>query len=63
MCFLKDGDFLFKKRRFLAQNTKKVDCAAQIKLREVILFPDYKVERSYLLLNRAQRPYKINGVN
>ena len=61
MCFLKDGDFLFKKRRFLAQNTKKVDCAAQI--REVILFPDFKVERSYFLLNRAQRPYKINGVN
>ena len=44
--FLKDGDFLFKKRRFLVQNTKKVDCAAQIKPREVIMFPDYKVKRT-----------------
>ena len=44
--FPKDCDFLLKKRRFLVQNTKKVNCTAQIKLREVIKFPDYKVGKT-----------------
>ena len=39
-------DFVFKKRRFLVQDTRKVDCTAQIKMREVLVFPEYKVSRS-----------------
>ena len=60
MCFLKNGNFLLKKRHFLAQNAKKSGLCSPKKLRdpqtivcrEVVLLPDYKVER----------PYKINGV-
>ncbi|XP_015750512.1 PREDICTED: uncharacterized protein LOC107330406 [Acropora digitifera] len=36
-------DFVFKKRRFLVQDTRKVDCTAQIKMREVLVFPEYKI--------------------
>ena len=36
-------DFVFKKRRFLVQDTRKVDCAAQIEMREILAFPEYKV--------------------
>jgi len=32
-----------KKKRFLAQPTKKANCPARLKLREVVAFPDYKV--------------------
>ena len=39
-------DFVFKKGRFLVQDTRKVDCTAQIKMREVLVFPEYKVSGS-----------------
>lgn len=41
--FFQDGDFTFKKNRFLAQPSKKANCPARLKLREIIIFPDYKV--------------------
>ena len=34
---------LKKKNRFLAQPSKKANCPARLKLREVVAFPDYKV--------------------
>lgn len=40
-----DGDFTFKKNRFLAQPSEKANCPARLKLREVIAFPDYKIEK------------------
>ena len=41
--FFQDGDFTFKKNRFLTQPSKKANCPARLKLREVIAFPEYKV--------------------
>ena len=40
---LQDGDFVLKKNRFLAQPSKKANCSARLKLREVVVFPAYKV--------------------
>ena len=31
-------DFVFKKIRFLVQDTRKFDCKAQIKMREILFF-------------------------
>ena len=36
-------DFVFKKRRFLVQDTRKFDCKAQIKMREILFFSENKV--------------------
>ena len=36
-------DFVFKKRRFLVQDTRKFDCKAQIKMREILFFAEHKV--------------------
>ena len=40
-----DEDFAFKKYRFLAQPSKKANCPARLKLREVVTFPHYKVNQ------------------
>ncbi|CAB4019209.1 Calcium-responsive transcription factor, partial [Paramuricea clavata] len=39
----KNEDHDCPKRRFLPQNTVKFDCPAQIRLSEVIIYPDYKI--------------------
>ncbi|CAH3135021.1 unnamed protein product, partial [Pocillopora meandrina] len=36
-------DFVFKKIRFLVQDTRKFDCKAQIKMREILFFSENKV--------------------
>ena len=36
-------DFILKKRRFLAQDTRKSHCKAQIKMREILFFSENKV--------------------
>jgi hypothetical protein len=41
---LQNEDHDCPKRRFLPQNTVKFDCPAQIRLSEVIKYPDYKVK-------------------
>ena len=38
-------DFVFKKRRFLVRDTRKFDCTAQIKMREIFFFfPEHNVQ-------------------
>ncbi|XP_066016092.1 calcium-responsive transcription factor-like [Pocillopora verrucosa] len=37
-------DFVFKKRRFLVQDTRKFDCKAQIKMREILFFAEHKIQ-------------------
>ena len=36
-------DFVFKKIRFLVQDTRKFDCKAQIKMQEILFFPENRV--------------------
>ena len=36
-------DFVFKKIRFLVQDTRKFDCEAQIKMQEILFFSENKV--------------------
>lgn len=37
-------DFPFKKKRFLVQDTKKFGCHAQIIVKDVLKFPEFKVK-------------------
>nr|XP_020447011.1 COP9 signalosome complex subunit 9 isoform X1 [Monopterus albus]XP_020447012.1 COP9 signalosome complex subunit 9 isoform X1 [Monopterus albus] len=39
------GDQVHKKRRFLAQDTKKIGCPAELKVTRVATFPDHKIEK------------------
>ena len=50
------ADFVFKKKIFLVQDTRNVDCTAQIKTREVLAFPEYKVSRSEKTIFAVYRP-------
>ena len=47
-------DFVFKKIRFLVQDTRKFDCKAQIKMGEILFFSENKV---------VLRMYKQNKCN
>ena len=52
-------DFVFKKRRFLVQDTRKFDCKAQIKMREILFFSENKV---VLLMYKQNKCNLINQI-
>ena len=51
-------DFVFKKIRFLVQDTRKFDCKAQIKMREILFFSENKV---VLLMYKQNESGLINN--
>ena len=52
-------DFVFKKIRFLVQDTRKFDCKAQIKMREILFFSENKV---VLLVYKQNKSGLINQI-
>ena len=38
-----DGDFIFNKKLIPYATVQKANCPSRLKLREVVAFPDYKV--------------------
>ena len=52
-------DFVFKKIRFLVQDTRKFDCKAQIKMREILFFSENKV---VLLMYKQNKCNLINQI-
>ena len=52
-------DFVFKKIRFLVQDTRKFDCEAQIKMREILFFSENKV---VLLMYKQNKCDLINQI-
>ena len=45
-------DHAFVKTNKILQDTKKFGCAAQIKIKEIVNFPDYKVTLAQKLVNK-----------
>ena len=52
-------DFVFKKRRFLVQDTRKFDGKTQIKMREILFFSENKV---VLLMYKQNKSNLINQI-
>ena len=52
-------DFVFKKIRFLVQDTRKFDCKAQIKMQEILFFSENKV---VLLMYKQNKCDLINQI-
>ena len=52
-------DFVFKKIRFLVQDTRKFDCKTQIKMREILFFSENKV---VLLMYKQNKCDLINQI-
>ena len=52
-------DFVFKKIRFLVQDTRKFDCKAQIKMQEILFFSENKV---VLLMYKQNKSGLINQI-
>ena len=52
-------DFVFKKRRFLVQDTRKFDGKTQIKMREILFFSENKV---VLLMYKQNKSGLINQI-
>ena len=52
-------DFVFKKRRFLVQDTRKFDGKTQIKMREILFFSENKV---VLLMYKQNESGLINQI-
>ena len=52
-------DFVFKKIRFLVQDTRKFDCKTQIKMREILFFSENKV---VLLMYKQNKSGLINQI-
>ena len=40
------GPWLYKKSRFLPQNTRKMDCPTKVIMRDVVFFTGFKVSNS-----------------